>query len=123
MVSFMHHWALQAFVEAAAVLGRDEDATHYAAIAERVKAACEQQLWDGQWYLRGFTKTGRKIGSHESEEGKIFLNGQSWAVYSGVASPERAISAMDAVDEISIRLTACTCVTRPTASPTTRSDT
>ena len=85
MVSFMHHWALRAFVEAAAALGRDEDATHYAAIAERVKAACEQQLWDGQWYLRGFTKTGRKIGSHESEEGKIFLNGQSWAVLSGVA--------------------------------------
>lgn len=100
MVSFMHHWALLAFVEAAALLGRDEDATHYAAIAERVKAACEQQLWDGQWYLRGFTKTGRKIGSHESEAGKIFLNGQSWAVYSGVASPERAISAMDAVDEL-----------------------
>ena len=98
MVSFMHHWALQAFVEAAAVLSRDEDATHYAAIAERVKAACEQQLWDGQWYLRGFTKTGRKIGSHESEEGKIFLNGQSWAVLSGVATPERARSAMDAVD-------------------------
>ena len=41
MVSFMHHWALQAFVEAAAVLGRDEHATHYAAIAKRVKAACE----------------------------------------------------------------------------------
>ena len=64
-----------------------------------VKAACERELWDGDWYLRGFTKTGKKIGTHEDEEGKIFLNAQSWAVMSGVASAERGQAAMDAVDE------------------------
>ena len=99
MVSFMHHWALQAFVEAAGYLGRQEDVAHYAAIAARVAAACESQLWDGDWYVRGFTRSGRKIGTHEAEEVKIFLNGQSWAVYSGVASPERGLACMDAVDE------------------------
>lgn len=98
MVSFMHHWALQAFVAAARALGRDVDAAHYAAIAARVRAACEAQLWDGQWYLRGFTKSGRKIGSQEAAEGQLFLNGQSWAVYSGVAGLERARQAMDSVD-------------------------
>jgi N,N'-diacetylchitobiose phosphorylase len=39
-----------------------------------------------------------KVGSHESEEGKIFLESNTWAVVSGAASAERAQSAMDAVD-------------------------
>ena len=99
MVSFMHYWALQYFVDAARHLGRDADVEKYTAMAARVKKACEEVLWDGEWYLRGFTKKGKKIGTREDEEGKIFLNAQSWAVYSGVASDKRGRQCMDAVDE------------------------
>ncbi len=99
MVSFMHHWALQIFIESAKKLGRNEDVEKYNEIADKVKQACEGQMWDGKWYVRGFTKKGIKIGTHESEEGKIFLNAQSWAVYSDVASGERAKKCMDAVDK------------------------
>lgn len=98
MVSFMHHWALLAFVEAAAALGRDADVRQYTAVAQRVKEACERELWDGAWYIRGFTQAGLKIGSQENDEGKLFLNAQSWAVMSGVAAPERARQCMDAVN-------------------------
>ena len=38
-------------------------------------------------------------GFETPTEGKIFLNAQSWAVYSGVASEERAYKCMDAVDK------------------------
>jgi N,N'-diacetylchitobiose phosphorylase len=99
MVSFMHHWALQIFIESAKELGKIDDFEKYTKIAERVKNACEKELWDGEWYIRGFTKKGIKIGTNESDEGKIFLNAQSWAVYSDVASHERAIKCMDAVDK------------------------
>jgi len=99
MVSFMHHWALLAFVEAARFLGCVEDARRYSAMAEKVKAACERELWDGRWYIRGITANGLKIGTRDSEEGKIFLESNAWAVLSEVASPERARSAMDAVGE------------------------
>ena len=99
MVSFMHYWALQYFVDAARHLGRDADVEKYTAMAAGVKKACEEVLWDGEWYLRGFTKKGKKIGTREDEEGKIFLNAQSWAVYSGVASDKRGRQCMDAVDE------------------------
>ena len=99
MVSFMHYWALQAFIEAARVLGRESDVVKYTAVAENVQSACERELWDGAWYLRGFTGAGMKIGAHEQPEGKIFLNAQSWAVLSGVASEERALKCMDAVDQ------------------------
>jgi len=99
MVSFMHYWALQYFIDVAKHLGHDQDVRKYRTVAEKVKNACERILWDGAWYVRGFTKKGIKIGTSKSEEGKIFLNAQSWAVYSGVASLERGKKCMDAVDQ------------------------
>ncbi len=99
MVSFMHHWALQAFVEAAQFLGRNDDAKKYRSLADRVRSACEKELWDGEWYIRGITAKGVKIGTRESEEGKIFLESNTWAVVSGAASSERGRSCMDAVDK------------------------
>ena len=99
MVSFMHHWALRAFVEAAAYLGRVADAEKYSAMADSVREACERELWDGDWYLRGITAKGLKVGSKENEEGKVFIESNTWAVVSEAASPERGRSAMDAVDK------------------------
>ncbi len=99
MVSFMHYWAINIFIEAARQLGRDNDVQKYSAIAEKVKKTAEEVLWDGEWYIRGFTKKGIKIGSKDSKEGKLFLNAQSWAVYSGVASDERGRKCMNAVDK------------------------
>ncbi|HAL56377.1 MAG TPA: N,N'-diacetylchitobiose phosphorylase [Bacteroidetes bacterium] len=97
MVSFMHHWALRAFIEAAVYLKRAEDVKHYSEMAERVRQACEKELWDGEWYIRGITKKGIKIGSHENEAGKIFLESNAWAVLSDAASPDRGLKAMNAV--------------------------
>ena len=98
LVSFLHHWALREFVEAARHLGQDDDARRYCALAERVKATCERELWDGEWYIRGITANGVRIGSRQSEEGRIFLESNTWAVASETASPDRARSTMDAVD-------------------------
>jgi N,N'-diacetylchitobiose phosphorylase len=97
MVSFMHHWALGAFIEAAKNLGRHADVKKYTRMAEKIKKACEKELWDGQWYIRGITRKGIKIGSHKNKAGKIFLESNSWAVLSGVASHERGLKAMDSV--------------------------
>jgi N,N'-diacetylchitobiose phosphorylase len=98
LVSFLHHWALRAFVEAARHLGREEDARTYGDMAERVRAACEKELWDGEWYSRGITAQGVKIGTKANEEGRIFIESNTWAVVSDAAAPERARSCMDAVD-------------------------
>jgi N,N'-diacetylchitobiose phosphorylase len=97
MVAFMHYWALKYFVEAAEYRGQSEDVKKYLEMATRVREACERELWDGEWYARGVTRTGTKIGVKASEEGKIFLESNSWAVLSGAASFSRALSAMDAV--------------------------
>jgi N,N'-diacetylchitobiose phosphorylase len=98
MVSFLHHWALLAFVEAAEFLGRQQDAGHYRQIARKVREACEKELWDGEWYIRGITGKGVRIGSRASEEGKVFIESNTWAVVSDAASPDRGRFAMDALD-------------------------
>ncbi len=97
MVAFMHHWALLAFIEAAKFLGRSADVKKYTAMAKKVKTACERELWDGEWYIRGITKKGIKIGSHKNEAGKIFIESNSWAVLSDVASYKRGVKALDSI--------------------------
>jgi N,N'-diacetylchitobiose phosphorylase len=99
MVSFLHHWALITFLEAARFLGREDDVKKYTAMAEKVRTACEDNLWDGEWYIRGITRHGIKIGSSQNEEGKIFLESNSLAVLSEAASHERALKCMDSVDK------------------------
>jgi N,N'-diacetylchitobiose phosphorylase len=96
-VSFLHYWALQEFIEAARFLKKTEDVEKYSALAEKVRAACERELWDGAWYIRGITRKGVKIGSKDNQEGKIFLESNSLAVLSGAASPERGRMCMDSV--------------------------
>jgi N,N'-diacetylchitobiose phosphorylase len=99
MVSFIHYWALQVFIEAAEHLGRQKDVRKYERMARKIKAACDDFLWDGQWYIRGFTAAGRKIGTRKDRQGKVFLNAQSWAVMSGLSTGQRAKQCLDAVNK------------------------
>lgn len=99
MVSFLHHWAILNYIELCKALGLNDRVETYTAMAEKVKKICEDTLWDGKWYLRGFTAQGRKIGTDADSEGKVHMECNTWAVISGVASYERGRKAMDAVDE------------------------
>ena len=99
MVSFLHHWAICNFVELAKKLGRNDDAEDYEAMAAAVKKISRQELWDGQWFIRGITAKGRKIGTQADTEGRVHMESNTWAVLSGVADPEQGKLAMDAVDE------------------------
>ena len=97
MVSFLFIWALDAFAALAGRLGRKGDAEKYTALRRLQTERCESVLWDGEWYLRGFTKSGRPIGTRADAEGRIHLESNAWAVLSGAAPAGRALQAMDAV--------------------------
>lgn len=99
MVSFLHFWACEEFVEIAKFVGNEADAKKYAEMAEVVRNSCEEHLWDGDWYIRGITKHGVPVGTSEQTEGKVHLESNTWAVLSGCATGERAEKAMDSVDE------------------------
>lgn len=99
LVSFLHYWALNEFVEVTKYLGKKEDEAYYSRMAERVRKACEDNLWDEDWYIRGITSKGVKIGTSKDEEGKVHLESNAWAVVSGAASKERGMKCMDAVND------------------------
>jgi cellobiose phosphorylase len=64
----------------------------------RLAATCRQRYaklarsirrhgWDGDHFLYAINDDGMRIGSSRSEEGKYFINPQSWALLSGVITP------------------------------------
>lgn len=95
MVSFLHYWAINNFIELAKYLGRQDDVQKYTEMAAKVKKVCDEQLWDGDWYIRGITKNLKKIGTKEDKEGKVHLESNAWAVLSGASDYEKGIKAMD----------------------------
>ena len=97
MVSFLHYWAISKFVELAQYKGEKEDVEKYTQMGERVKEVCDKVLWDGDWYIRGITANGRKIGTKNDTEGKIHLESNAWAVLSGAAPYDKGIKAMDSI--------------------------
>ena len=98
MVAFLLVWATEHFLDAARNLNRAEDVSKYEPKLRAMKDACQATLWDGDWFLRGFTADGRAIGSHTAVEGKVHLESNTWAVASGAATHEQGVKAMDAVD-------------------------
>ncbi|MDR3689605.1 MAG: hypothetical protein P4L46_09530 [Fimbriimonas sp.] len=84
-------------------LGQDEEAARFRAAAAGLKSAVNEHAWDGEWYIGGTRDDGRPFGSKSCEEGKIFLNPQTWSVISGIAPPERAERAMQSVREHLVR--------------------
>ena len=56
--------------------------------------------WDGEWFLRAYDDFGKKMGSHECEEGKIFIEPQGFAVMGGVGKETGAdLKALESVDK------------------------
>ena len=79
-------------------VGRDAIATYEneaaraeQAVGEMVEAV-KQHGWDGEWYLRAYDFFGHKIGSHENEEGKIFIESQGWCTMAGIGLEEGLVA-------------------------------
>lgn len=54
--------------------------------------------WEDDRFNRGFKDTGELIGSKKDPEASMWLNPQSWAVISGLATKEQAEKALESVD-------------------------
>lgn len=81
-------------------LGDRNAAAEARAIYDDFRHRLNTTAWDGEWYVRTICEDGYRIGSKNAPYGKIFLNTQSWAVLSGVATGGRALAIMQKVDEL-----------------------
>ncbi|MBC7739129.1 MAG: protein ndvB, partial [Candidatus Saccharibacteria bacterium] len=86
---------LDAFVPLAQARGDTDRANSWLAHRAALGEALERDGCDGAWFRRGYYDDGTPLGSASSEECRIDSIAQSWAVISGVASPERGHMAMD----------------------------
>ena len=65
-----------------------------------IKKAINESAWDGRWYTRCFDDNGRPIGSDQNEQGKIFVNTQSWALIAGLADEVRTDTILKSSDDL-----------------------
>ena len=80
--------------------GLAEEAKDYLAQVAKMEATIRQHGWDGEWFLRAYDDFGRKIGSKECREGKIFIETQGFCVLAGVGLDDGlAGQSMDSVNK------------------------
>ncbi len=54
--------------------------------------------WDGEWFVRAYDAMGNKVGSHECEDGKIYIESQGYCVMGGVGVKDgKAAMALESV--------------------------
>ena len=74
-----------------------EDCSRFQSYRDQLLTSIAAHGWDGEWFLRGYVQSGKKLGSKESQGSTIFLNAQSWAVLSDAAPKKQLVQAMDSV--------------------------
>ena len=80
--------------------GWTEEADAVSAHKQAMEQAVLEHGWDGKWFLRAYDAFGKKIGSDECEEGKIFIEPQGFLIMAGVGVKEGyAQQALDSVRE------------------------
>ena len=72
----------------------------YTAYYEEMKARVNEHAWDGEWYVGYFDHDGTPLGSKQNKYGQIQLNGQTWAVISGLAQADRAQQALESAHRL-----------------------
>jgi cellobiose phosphorylase len=78
--------------------GLAEEAKDYLAQVATMEDTIRQHGWDGEWFLRAYDDFGRKIGSKECLEGKIFIETQGFCVLAGIGLDDgMAVKSMESV--------------------------
>jgi cellobiose phosphorylase len=88
------------YVELCRYLGLSDEASRAEKLVDDMVDAVRKHGWDGAWYVRAYDYFGRKVGSHENEEGQIFIESQGWCSMAGIGMEEGMVrKALDSVKE------------------------
>ncbi len=66
------------YVELCRQIGNEAEALRAEKFISDMVEAVKKHGWDGEWYLRAYDFYGKKVGSKENNEAKIFIESQGW---------------------------------------------
>ncbi len=88
------------FIKLCKQIGRTQEAQDAQVHVDNMIDAVKQHGWDGEWYLRAYDFYGKKIGSKENEEGKIFIESQGFCGMAGIGLEDGMVQkSLDSVKE------------------------
>lgn len=88
------------FARLCELLSKKEEAKAAYSHIEKMVEAINTSGWDGEWFLRAYDHFDNKIGSHECDEGKIFIESQGFCVMAGIGVKDgRAQLALESVNK------------------------
>ena len=79
--------------------GRNELADEMQQHSQSMSDAIQKHFWDGRWFARGITDDDVLFGTQSDDEGRIFLNPQSWAMLAGICNGDQTAAMLQAIDE------------------------
>ena len=89
-----------AYAKLCRLTGTTSEATRAEKEVAKIYDAILKDGWDGKWFLRAYDAHGQKVGSHECEEGQIYIETQGFCPLAGVGVKEGlAKEALDSVKE------------------------
>ena len=84
MVATMFCFIVPEYAKLCDMKGLSKDAEDARAAVKLMAENTMKYGFDGEWFLRAYDDFGRKVGSKECEEGKIFIEPQGFAVMAGL---------------------------------------
>lgn len=92
-------WALRSWAKVCDEKVKPKIAGEMRAAADEISAAVQTHLWDGNWFARGITDDNVKFGIAADNEGRIYLNPQSWALLAGIPDLQQEQRILKAVED------------------------
>lgn len=80
-------------------LGKRAAARRFRDGYEEMAMSINKHCWDGAWYVRAFDDDGNVIGSKRDQQGKIYLNAQSWALLAKIVPDDRLDTMLASVEK------------------------
>jgi cellobiose phosphorylase len=88
------------YIDLCKKLGKEAEALRAQKLVDTMVDVIKKHGWDGEWFIRAYDYYGRKVGSNENEEARIFIESQGWCTMAGIGKEEGLCDkALNAVKE------------------------
>ena len=98
MIAQMFVYVTPDYAAMCRIMGDEAEAKRAEELCKKMEEAICTAGWDGEWYLRAYDDAGKKIGSNECENGKIFIETQGFGTMAKIGKdkgyPEKSLDSV-----------------------------